>query len=80
LSKKKGFIRFRMKPFRFDRIKNLTAARMTAITGNFGHVLFFRRLALRTAIFLVISDRARARFMSAFIVFVCHKSKSSLES
>jgi hypothetical protein len=46
---------------------------MTAVAGNFGDILFFRRLALRAAVFLVIPDHANTRFVPAFIVFVCHK-------
>jgi hypothetical protein len=51
---------------------------MPAVAGNFGYVLSFRRLALRAAIFFVLADRTTAPVMSAFIVFVCHISKSSL--
>jgi hypothetical protein len=52
---------------------------MTAIARDFGHVLFFRRFALRAAIFLVFTDRTAAPLMRAFIViFICHKSNSSL--
>jgi hypothetical protein len=45
---------------------------MAAIARNFGDVLFAGGLALRTAIFFVLSDRANTRLMPAFIVFVCH--------
>jgi hypothetical protein len=51
---------------------------MTAIAGNSGDVALVRRLALRAAIFLVVTDRTPTRIMRAFVVFVCHKSNSSL--
>ncbi len=51
---------------------------MTAIASDFGNIFFARRFTLRTAIFLVFPDRTNTRFVSAFIVFVCHKFKFSL--
>jgi hypothetical protein len=46
---------------------------MTAVARNFGHVLSFRRFALGTAKFLVLSDRTTAPVMRAFVGFICHK-------
>jgi hypothetical protein len=51
---------------------------MTAIAGDSGYVSFVCRFALRAAIFLIFTDYASASFMFACIVFICHKSKSSL--
>jgi hypothetical protein len=51
---------------------------MSAIAGNSGYVSFVCRFTLRTAIFLIISDDTATSVMLAFIVFVCHKSNSSL--
>jgi hypothetical protein len=45
---------------------------MTAFTNNAGNVALVRRLALRAAIFLVVTNRASATVMFAFIHFICH--------
>jgi hypothetical protein len=45
---------------------------VTAFARDRRHVFLARRLALRAAIFLIVGDRAQARFVTAFIVFVCH--------
>jgi hypothetical protein len=45
---------------------------MTAFAGNPADVSFVCRFALRAAIFLVFTDRATARVVPAFVVFVCH--------
>jgi hypothetical protein len=46
---------------------------MTAIAGDSGYISFACRLALRTAIFLVFTDRTTTRFVRAFVGFICHK-------
>jgi hypothetical protein len=51
---------------------------MTAVAGDSGDVAFVRRFALRTAVFLVIGNRAPARIMRAFVILICHTSNSSL--
>jgi hypothetical protein len=45
---------------------------MTAFAGYPAHVTLVRRLALRAAIFLVVTDRTATSILRAFIVFVCH--------
>lgn len=50
----------------------LTAARMTAVAGNFRHVLFFRIFAMLAAILLIVADRAAADIVPACVIFVCH--------
>lgn len=62
----------------FDLIfVNLTAARMTAVTGDFRHILAFRFLAVIAAISLIVADRTVTNIMPAFVIFVRHNLKTS---
>jgi hypothetical protein len=51
---------------------------MPAVAGNIGNIFLACRFAGWTAIFIIISDRANTRIVSAFIVFISHSSKFSL--
>ena len=51
---------------------------MPAIAHNFRYILFIRILAVVAAIFLVAANRAGASFMTAFVIFVCHRFYLSL--
>ena len=50
---------------------------MTAVAGDFSHVLPFCFFAMIAAILLIVTDRTVTNIMPAFVIFVHHNLKTS---